>query len=194
MMNLFCEPFPDSVRIGNQNLEIVTDFREWIRFHDLISDTDVPDGLKLHFLREWFVHPPDFLTESHINALCDFYHADAIDYHRDEEQKKEKPAPKPPVFDWCIDAKFLISDFRRFYQMDLFSVHYLHWWQFLALFRGLPEESTCQQRIGYRSIQLKDIKDKNEKKRIKKIKNAIALPFEMTDEMMGAAMADALHR
>lgn len=190
MINLLYEPLPDSVTVDGRNCPVVTDFREWIKFHDLLRDKEVPQQSKIFLLAEWFVNPPVFPTESHVKALTDFYIAKALGNQNSEENEEEPEQNfKPPVFDWRIDSEFLIADFRQFYQINLFSVKFLHWFEFIALFRALPEESRCQKRIYYRSVDLNQIKDKNEKKRIKKIKRSIALPYEMSDEQIGAALA-----
>lgn len=190
MINLLYEPLPDSVTVDGRNCPVVTDFREWIKFHDLLRDKEVPQQSKIFLLAEWFVNPPVFLTESHVKALTDFYIAKDLDFQNSEKNEEEPEQNfKPPVFDWRIDSEFLIADFRQFYQINLFSVKYLHWFEFIALFHALPEESQCQKRIYYRSVKLDQIKDKNEKKRIKKIKRSIALPYEMSDEQIGAALA-----
>lgn len=186
MINLFYEPFPDSVTVHGRKCPVVTDFREWIKFHDLLADKEIPEHAKLSILPDWFIRPPLPLTDAHIQALLDFYLAKPLDPHADEDGKSEtENTPAPPVFDYRIDAPFLVSDFRRFYQIDLLKTESLHWFAFRALFQALPEESSCQKRIYYRSADLKKIKNKGEKARIRKIQKAIALPFEMTEDAFG---------
>lgn len=190
MMNLFYESFPDAVAINGRQCPVVTDFREWIKFHDLLADKEIPEHVKISLMSDWFLRPPLPLKEPHVKALLDFYLAKPLDTQAEEEEKTPPPS-KPPVFDWSFDAPFLLSDFRRFYQIDLLKISYLHWFEFKSLFQALPEESTCQKRIAYRSIDLKEIKDKNEKKRIRKIKREIKIPFEMSDEAIGEALMNS---
>ena len=52
----------------------------------------------------------------------------------------------------------------------------MHWHKFLALFDALPEDTPIKKRIAYRGVNLAAIKDKNERKRIRKIKDAIRIP------------------
>lgn len=187
MINLFYESFPDSVTINGRKCPVVTDFREWIKFHDLLTDKEIPERAKLSLLPDWFIRPPLPLTDEHIKALLDFYLAKPLDPHADEEENEENSPspPKPPVFDYRFDAPFLIADFQRFYRIDLMKIDFLHWFAFKALFQGLPEESSCQKRIYYRSADIKKIKSKAEKARIRKIQKAIALPFDMAEEAVG---------
>lgn len=51
----------------------------------------------------------------------------------------------------------------------------MHWWEFRSLFDWLPDGTEIKQRIMYRSIDPGTIRDKDERKRIKKIQRAVAL-------------------
>ena len=58
------------------------------------------------------------------------------------------------------------------------------------LFDGLSEDTEIKQRIMYRGINLSDIKDKDERKRISRIQKQIRLPMEeLTDYDIGNAFA-----
>ena len=126
-----------------------------------------------------------------VDALYAFYHAEQLAYHDDEagEMQAETPQRKSLLFDWKFDAKFVLGDFRHCYQIDLITIEYLHWFEFCALFDALPEDARCMKRIAYRSADLNQIKDQNEKKRIRKLKRAVAIPHIMTDEEIGAEFA-----
>ena len=188
MMNLLYESFPDAVTVNGRQCPVVTDFREWIKFHDLLADKEISERAKISLLPDWFLRPPLPLTDAHVRALLDFYLVKQLDPRPDEEEKeKNNPPspPKPPVFDYSFDAPFLLSDFRRFYQIDLLKIDFLHWFEFKSLFHTLPEESSCQKRIAYRSTDIRKIKSKSEKARIRKIQKAIALPFAAAEEAVG---------
>ncbi|MBR0483937.1 MAG: hypothetical protein IJJ69_04055 [Oscillospiraceae bacterium] len=192
MINPFYEPFPDAVTICGRVCPVVTDFRDWLRFADLLSDDSVPAQILPVLAGNWFLCPPAVLTRAHFHALLDFYQAKALRPEREPENMPESAPHKPPVFDWKLDAPFLIADFRQFYQTDLLHISFLHWWEFLTLFRGLPQKSQSKERIYYRGCDLNQIHDRHERERILKIRRTIALPFSMSDEDIGAAMADFL--
>ena len=185
MMNLLYESFPDAVTVNGRQCPVVTDFREWMKFHDLLADNEISERAKISLLPDWFIRPPLPLTDAHVQALLDFYLAKQLDPHTDEEEEEQEKISKPPVFDWSFDAPFLLSDFHRFYQMDLLKIDFLHWFEFKTLFHALPEESSCQKRIAYRSTDIKKIKNKSEKARIRKIQKAIALPFATNEDAIG---------
>ena len=183
MINPFYEPFPESVTIGEQEFPIITDFREWIRFYDMVSSPELDEQEKIFLMMQYFngeKMPPLKLV---IDALFSFYRADALELHpfQPESENEQETVRKPPVFDWCIDAKFVIGDFRRYYNINLLTVKYLHWWEFRCLFSALPDDSNCQKRIAYRATDLSKIKDKSERKRIARIQREIAIPY-LTEE------------
>jgi len=192
MINLLYDGFPDTIQADGLTYPVRTDFRVWLRFADILTDRKhLTKQDAVTALMSVFARPVMYFSENLIDSIFDFYHADLLDYHPDDDEDDEPPPPKqerPPVFDWKIDARYILGDFRYFYQLDLISVEYLHWFKFKALFDSLPEESHCMERIAYRSADLNQIKNDAEKKRIRKIKRAIALPYEMSDGAIGAAL------
>jgi len=71
------------------------------------------------------------------------------------------------------------------YKIDLNYTN-MHWWKFKALFQGLSDNTLMVKIMGYRSIDLGKIKDKEEKARYKKLKKIYALPDMRTVEQKEA--------
>lgn len=190
MIHILYEPFPEEIRADGNTYRILTDFREWLRFSDLVRDKEIPVNVKMYMMLEWLEHPPDTPTMQIINELFAFLYAKVLEpdpREDDEEDEQDEQLPRPPVFDWKIDARYLLSDFRRYYNIDLLRVEYLHWWEFKSLFLGLPDESTCRKRIEIRGSDLSQIKNRADKMRIAKMQRQIALPYEISEDE-GAAM------
>lgn len=190
MINPLYEEFPESIKVDGEEYGILTDFREWIRFSDMLGDNDLTDEEKLYLLTNWLTDDPRKITAELVNAVFSFYRADALNpdlvENDNEDDREEESQPKrPPVFSWKYDAKFLIGDFRRYYGIDLLSAN-MHWWEFLCLFAALPEDSQCRKRIDIRSTDLSKIRDKERRNQIAAIQRIIALPFEMDDDDMAA--------
>lgn len=191
MTNILYEPFPEAITAAGQEFAVLTDFREWLRFADLIADKEIPAEEKAYLCSMWLDPEPETITEEIIHKVIAFYRADELFYKREADdgaEEAEPAAPSPPLFDWCMDARFLLGDFRRYYRIDLLTIPHLHWWEFLSLFTALPEESSCMKRIAYRGADLSQIKDKRERSRIAKIQKQIALPFTFDDEMIGETL------
>lgn len=190
MINPLYEEFPETIKVDGEEYGILTDFREWIRFSDMLADNELTKEEKLYLLTNWLTETPRNITAKLVNTVFAFFRADALNpdpIEREEEQEDENIQPKrPPVFDWKYDAKFLIGDFRRYYGINLLSVKYMHWWEFRCLFAALPDDSMCRKRIDIRSKDLSQIKDKERRNQIAKIQRQIALPFELDDDDMAA--------
>lgn len=193
-MNILYEPFPDKIVSDGTEYEILTDFREWLRFSDLIADKTVDATDKLRMMAQWIVSPIRRMTAETVNALFSFYRAEAIEMKQQasEEEPHEETEERPPVFDWKVDAKYVLADFLRCYGLDLLSVPYLHWFHFRSLFAALPDDSMTAKRISYRGTDLGKIKDPSQRAEIARIQKQIALPYEYTDEMIGAMLWNTL--
>ena len=154
---------------------IVTDFREWIRFTELVEDDSVPWRIKCGLLLQWYLDQVPEDIEAAIYALGDFLMCKRMyqDDLEDEEEGQQKWGSQYFLFR-KMPAAFLTA-FREAYGIDLQQIDYMHWWEFRSLFDWLPDDTEIKQRIMYRSIDPGTIRDKDERKRIKKIQRAVAL-------------------
>lgn len=189
-MNILFEEFPKTVRVNGERFLVETDFREWIRFIQLIDDAKVPWQIKCRLLLQWYTDGvPDDL-EAAVYALGDFLAMKTE--NAEEDESITRSAPKQ-LYSFEQDAECIYSAFREVYGINLQTIPYMHWWEFQTLFVGLPEKTEIKQRIMYRSIDLRTIKDKDERKRIKKMQEIVALKKKnrriMTDYEIGDMFA-----
>lgn len=184
-MNLFYEELPMSVMVHGKTVRIRTDFRDYIRLLDMLKDKDVKPMDKLLILREYFLDDIE-ITQFSIDALCDFMSAD----FSDGEASQTETGRRKNLFSFSIDYPYILSAFLRDYGIDLIDIKYLHWWKFRMLFDGLSEDNEIKKRIMYRGMNLNEIKDPEERKRIRKIQKVIELKQEeLTDFDIGDAFA-----
>jgi len=189
MISLLYEPLPCSIEVGGREVGILTDFRAWLQFIGLMQDKELHDAEKVAALQNWLVEPEP-VTGQIVEGLAAFCKASHLEPERPEPD--EGAGVRPPVFDWKIDAPFILGDFRRFYGMDLLRLGYLHWWEFKALFLALPPDSRVMDRIRLRSWDLSKEKNADRRREIAKAQRMIALPFALTDDMIGDVFASAL--
>lgn len=194
-MNFFYEAFPDTIEIHGEDVAIITDFREYIRLLDMLKCNELNAYQKRAILGDYFL---DEITvdDDAIDALTEFVVMDLDSKDKDsdeddlDENNSEHSGSKKNLFSYEIDYPFILSGFLRDYGIDLNTVDYLHWWKFRMLFDGLSEDTEIKQRIMYRGIDLSDIKDKDERKRIAKIQRRIQLPQKaLSDYDIGDAFA-----
>ena len=176
-MNVMFEAFPQTVEVDGKEYKIVTDFREWIKLHELFQNTRKFSRATLDMILDWYEDDPPEDDREAVRALQDFLLAESLqeDDFTDEKTGQRVRQPEKPSFSFSQDAILIYSAFREIYGIDITNISYMHWWQFLVLFWGLPENTQIKERIYYRSVDLNDIESKEERKRIKKIKKLVAL-------------------
>lgn len=189
-MNLFYEKYPKVLEVHGDFYPIITDFREYIRLLDMLKCKELNDIQRIMILKEYFLKDISIDSEA-IHALTEFITMDLKNCEKKEEyQKDQEETGNKNLFSYETDYPYILSGFLRDYGIDLETVNYLHWWKFRMLFDGLSEDTEIKQRIMYRGINLSEIKDKEERKRISKIQRSIQLPAEeLTDYEIGNAFA-----
>lgn len=192
MRNLLYEPLPETVCADGREYAVLTDFREWIRFAEMMGSKELTPTEKLMLAVQWCIPEARRMTGELFRALVGFYEAKELEPDRPEDEDAEEAPVRPPVFDWSIDSRYVIGDFLRYYGMDLLHIEHLHWWQFRALLSALPDDSGVMKRIIYRGADLSQIRNESERRRIARIQRQLALPFDYNDEMIGAMMWDAM--
>lgn len=189
-MNLFYEDYPESITVDGDKIRIRTDFREYIRFIDLLKTDEMKDSEKWQYIIQYFYDQPKNIAGA-LDGLVDFINLEQLreNISENNEDNPEEDSNDKPLFSFCYDYPYILSGFLSAYGINLRTVDYMHWWEFRLLFDGLPEDTEIKKRIMYRAINPATIKDNEERKRIIKIQNAIRLPEEaaMSDYDIGDA-------
>ena len=193
-MNFLTKPLPKTITIDGKEYPIKTDFRVWLEFDRVIS-AEIEETEKLVKIitlcldkEKGAVLPPNCWV-----LLAELFKFYATDFYKKNEKNTENDnISSVPCFDFEYDGESVFAAFYEQYGIDLIDIPYLHWWKFQALFKGLSEESRIMKIIGYRNVDMNDIKDKNMKKMYQKLKDAYALPDTRTDEEKESAFNDAL--
>ena len=196
-MNPLYEPFPDYVVVNDKRVRIVTDFREYIKLIDLLKDDEVNTIEKAELIMSWFLDEPAGAFSECLQALSDFvtnYRGRETRSNREEENDQESEEQhNTPVISYNQDAPYIIAGFLECYGIDLTEVPYMHWWKFQMLIDGMNEDCELKKRMGYRSIDLSKIKDKEERERIRKIQKQIAIVDRVvTSEEIGDAFGNMM--
>ena len=177
MINILFENLPDTVEVSGKYYKIFTDFRDWIAFFDMMSDAGIEQKQKMLTALAWFLEKiPENLPEAY-KALMDFASCSGMK-KIPENQDKNSSNSGVPTLSWLYDSAYVLGAFRQVYNIDLIRMNYMHWWEFSALFEALPEDTPIKKRIAYRQVKISDIKDKERRKQILRIKKAVAFPHE----------------
>ena len=181
-MNIILDELPHSVVIDGSSYEIDTSFRTSILFEIMMFDDELNEQEKIIQALELYFgdNIPNNIQEA-VNAIKAFYSCD-----REEKGKTSKGSGSgaKKVFDFEYDADYIYSAFLHDYNIDLNTVN-MHWWKFKALLNGLSEDNKLVKIMGYRSMDLSKITDKNEKARYKELQKiyAITQPKEDTEKL-----------
>ena len=183
-MNLIYDQYPHTVVLNGTEREIVTDFKDWLRFVDMLKAEELSNEEKFQtMLNFYFDELPAGDLIGAFKPLEGFFRMDGAykkepdtgnDGNHEELPGDERPAVKP-LYDFSFDAGYIISGFWHDYRIDLTTAH-MHWWKFRILLDGLSSETEFKQRVMYRNTDASQIKDSNERNRILRIQRRIAIP------------------
>lgn len=186
--NLLLDRLP---QYTNSGLKLRTDFRESIKFELLMQDTKLDEqtkvmqALKLYY---YDVSKIENLKEA-VEDILWFYSCGKKEQKVDEKKSEEKNNKQ--IYSYEFDDEYIYSAFMEQYKIDLNSIKYLHWWKFKALLNSLNENTQFVKIMGYRSIDLSKIKDKDMKANYKKLKKQYDLPDMRTTEQKEADFGKA---
>lgn len=154
--------------------EIETGFRKWIQFAVMWDSPLLPEEkYTLSLLNILGEIPPD--EERHFAAIMDFFSCGEPPKSR--EQAKEK------LLDWKADSAAIWADFRICAGIDLDRAE-LHWWEFMALFRALPDAASIKQIMALRAVDLSKIKDTETRNDYARRKRLVTLEPDVLNDWM----------
>lgn len=173
-MNMLVDTLESIIESKLGNIEINTDFRISILFELLMQDNTISKKEKIaQAIRLYY---PNFLKITDFNKAIE----DIIWFYNGGKElgdsKKNKEEKRTQIYSYEFDDEYIYSAFMQQYNIDLQDIENLHWWKFKALFSGLSENTKIVEIMGYRAINLKKIKDKEERNKYKKLKELYALP------------------
>jgi putative phage gp15 protein len=178
-LNLILDGLPETVDIAGNKVEIETSFRTGIIFEEMLSDPELSDEDKLLTMLELY-YPGIVFDETTIREAIEkifwFYRCGS-----EPRQTAGGDEGGETVFSYEYDADYIYAGFMSAYRIDL-AKETLHWWQFRALFRSLPEDTQMMKIIGYRSMKISPKLSKEQKEHYKRMKRMYALPgrYEQT--------------
>ena len=172
-MNLILDGLPEVVEIAGTSVKIDTSFRTGIIFEEMLSDPELSDENKLLTMLELY-YPGIVFDETTIREAIEkifwFYRCGA-----EPRPNAGAEGDGKAVFSYEHDADYIYAGFMSAYRIDL-AKDTLHWWQFRALFRSLPEDTQIMKIIGYRSMKIPSKLSKEQKDHYKRMKRIYALP------------------
>ena len=124
---------PTSVRVGDTDYPIRTDFRDVMDVLIAMNDPELDGWAKSTVLMKimfpgWKDIPPGDLEEC-LKKACEF-----IDCGIKDDGK-----PHPKMIDWEQDAPIIVPAVNSVAHTEIRTVEYLHWWTFWGYFMEIRE-------------------------------------------------------
>lgn len=171
-MNILTDPLPSTIKIGDKEIPVKTDFRIWIRFISIMQEYDldhltVEDYVDMmdRVSKLLFSRPPELSNELFL-AIVTFFSGFSNEKKGDTNGKK--------TYDYNIDADAIYSSFAQIYGIRL-AGQQMHWYEFRALFANLPEECPIGKLIHIRTMKDSEV-PKEKRTEFRKLKESVALP------------------
>lgn len=179
-MNILMDDLPYTVMVAETEIPIVTDYRTGILFERALTDPAMPDDeklgtvLKLYYGNGIFPLLSDMDTvQEALDGIMWFYRCGSE--KEEEETGDDDASGKDPPFSYEHDAGYIYAAFKEAYDVDL-TENRLHWWQFRALFLGLPETVLFCKIMGYRMMEIPVKMPKARKRFYQRMKRIYRLP------------------
>lgn len=181
--NILIDSLPETVVVSGREYQINTDFRAGILFEQMAEDVEAPKQLMIQRALEiYFINGIPHNAHDAIDQILWFYGCGYTASHKNNNDSANTVVSHERIFDYEIDAPLIYAAYKSQYGIDLQDIVDLHWWKYTAMFRGLKEDERICEIMGYRSIDLSKIEDKNERSRYARLKAKYALPNPLSEE------------
>ena len=188
-MNILVDLVPTTVNIDNKEYEINSDFRISILFELLMQDSSIEEEDKIFMaLNLYYATIPENIKEA-IEQMLWFYRCG-----KDIKSSKGNSTSKSvtQIYSFEHDDDYIYAAFMDQYGIDLQDTNYLHWWKFKAMFKSLKGDNEIVKIMGYRSMELSKIKDKEQKAYYKKMQELYKIPISKDEESKLKEIEEAL--
>ncbi|AVP66030.1 hypothetical protein C3B64_17995 [Clostridium botulinum] len=172
-MNMLIDLVPTTIEIEDVEYKINSDFRTSILFELLMQDNELSEEDKImQALQLYYPVIPSNINEA-VEQMLWFYRCgkDII------PSKGTGKGKSTQIYNFEYDDDYIYSAFLDQYRIDLQDIEYLHWWKFKAMFKALKEDNEIVKIMGYRSMDLSKIKDKEEKNYYRKMQELYKIPI-----------------
>lgn len=137
-------PLPYSVTFEGRTYKINPHFDCVLEVFSIFQRGDLTDLEKIDFSLFVLVKGRHPVSGDLLNAIFDVL----ID-------KPDSQSDEPKSFDFEQDAAYIYAGFKQAYGIDLYAERgKLHWWKFIALFGGLPENTRIREIMSIRARKI----------------------------------------
>jgi len=156
-MNVLTDKFPTKIKVNDRILKIDSDFRNCIKIIEAFEDDDLLIQEKAMILINRL-----YLDEVSTEDLEEAY-IKGIKFLDLGEEPSDNREPKR-IYSFNKDNNYIYTAIRQSHNIDLNSIEYLHWWNFIYLFMDIGQDCMFNQIIYYRKRKNEGKLTKEERK------------------------------
>lgn len=175
-MNVLTDKFPTKINVNNKVLRINSDFRNCIKIIEAFEDDDLFDEEKyLILIRRLYIDEvkEEDLKQAIIKGIK------FLDLGEENENNEENVKR---LYSFSKDDSYIYTGIRQSHNIDLNSIEYLHWWNFVYLFLDIGQDCMFNQLVYYRKRKNEGKLTKDEKKVYISMRKILDLDYEEEDE------------
>lgn len=200
-ISILTDFLPTEVKIEGVRYPINWDFRTSILFEQLMLNNTVSkeektyEALQLYYGYE--IDTINYINNNNANKFIEemlfFYKCgkESISASNDSDET-EDTSKNETIYSFEHDDSYIYSAFMHDYHIDLQDIEGFHWWKFKALFNSLSSDCKFIKILEYRSIDLSEIQDKQQKSFYRKMKKLYALPQSLEEKEKQALITEML--
>lgn len=153
---------PRSVNLNGEIYPIHCDYKTSLKFNKLIQEKSDDPEMWIDALELYYGGIPRYIEDA-VHAMINFY--ECGDTKKAENDSHENTR----IVDFENDMSYIYAAFLGQYALDLYAENDLHWWKFMAMFKGLKQDTRIVEIMGYRSAKEESWMSKEMKREIRRL-------------------------
>lgn len=174
-MNVLTDKFPTKIKVNDKILRINSDFRNCIKIIQAFEDEELFDEEKYLILIKR-LYADEVEENDYEEAIIK-----GIKFLDLGEESKESNTNKR-LYSFIKDDNYIYTGIRQSHNIDLNSIDYLHWWNFVYLFLDIGQDCMFNQLIYYRQRKNEGKLTKDERKIYLSMRKILDLDYVEEDE------------
>lgn len=175
-MNVLTDKFPTKIKVNNKILNINSDFRNCIKIIEAFEDEDLLDEEKyLILIKRLYIDEveDEDLQEAIIKGIK---FLDLGEENKNNEENVKR------LYSFTKDDNYIYTGIRQSHNIDLNSIEYLHWWNFVYLFLDIGQDCMFNQLVYYRKRKNEGKLTKEERKVYISMRKILDLNYDEDDD------------
>ena len=139
------------MELNGRKYRLTLYFDRVIRFYDMLKDdsSELSYTDKIDVAYDWLVKRPRNVSPIDKLAAVLKIHEESLKDPRNDKTDNKK---RRTAVNFITDSPYIYAAFRQYYGINLFKEHgKLLWWEFMAMFDSLPEDSKIKEIMHIRT-------------------------------------------